>query len=95
MIDYWNDPPETPEAPQCCGDEMTVMEDGACVCDKCKRIVAPFPDPEPDHARHEAEVEQVIDQEQLCPHGRAGECGECDHAGDIAFDAAREARMSR
>lgn len=26
-----------------------------------------------------------------CPHGKViGDCAECDHDGDIAFDAARE-----
>lgn len=32
--------------------------------------------------------------EENCPHGSPwGECGHCDHLGDIAFDAAREQRM--
>jgi hypothetical protein len=31
---------------------------------------------------------------ETCPHGNPwGECGDCDHIGDIAYDAARERRM--
>jgi len=29
----------------------------------------------------------------ICPHGNTwGECGTCDHLGDMAYDAARESR---
>jgi len=49
MNDYWNDPPEQPEPPQCCDEIMDVDDKGACVCSKCgKRIEPPKEEvPEP------------------------------------------------
>lgn len=47
MTDYWNDPPEPPEVPECCGDEMHVNTDGGLMCHVCDRVVAPIPDIEP------------------------------------------------
>jgi hypothetical protein len=47
MNDYWNDPPEYPEPPECCGDIMDVTDDGACVCPKCKKRIEPQQDPDP------------------------------------------------
>ena len=35
MNDYWNDPPETEEGPECCGDEMVVFPDAVTVCEHC------------------------------------------------------------
>ena len=33
-------------------------------------------------------------EEKGCPHGNTwGDCGACDYAADLAFDAAREERM--
>jgi len=46
MNDYWNDPPEDSEPPECCGDYMDVTEDGACVCHKCKKRIEPQQDPD-------------------------------------------------
>ena len=47
MHDYWNDPPETPEMPECCDQEMTVDKDGNCICELCVMTFAAQPDIEP------------------------------------------------
>jgi hypothetical protein len=40
--------------------------------------------------------EPPLDNEPHCPHGRDwGICDTCDHLGDLAHDAAREARLFR
>ena len=48
MNDWWNDPPDAPEIPECCNDEMHVMLDGTAICLKCGNQVAPDPDPVPE-----------------------------------------------
>lgn len=49
MNDYWNDPPEQPEIPECCGDEMLVDEKtGAAFCHQCGKRIEPEPDPGPE-----------------------------------------------
>tara|TARA_Y100000310_G_scaffold231676_1_gene234261 strand:- start:86 stop:382 length:297 start_codon:yes stop_codon:yes gene_type:complete len=95
MRDYWNDPPETPEPPECCGEEMEIDDQGNCKCLKCGHTI-----------RQEVMEEQPEDlepfppedwkpaQPEKCPHGNDwGECGACDHASDIAFDTQRERRL--
>ena len=47
MNDYWNDPPDEAEPPECYGDIMDVEESGACVCPKCKKRIEPQSDPSP------------------------------------------------
>jgi len=47
MNDSWNDPPEYPEVPECCGDTMDVTDDGVCICQTCGRRIEPQPDPDP------------------------------------------------
>lgn len=47
MNDYWNDPPDEEEPPECCGDIMDVNDDGVCVCPKCGKRIEPQPDPDP------------------------------------------------
>jgi len=47
MNDYWNDPPEYPETPECCGDVMNVTDNGTCICPTCGRRIEPQPDPAP------------------------------------------------
>lgn len=47
MNDYWNDPPEYDEPPECCDDFMDVAEDGTCTCPKCGKRIEPQPDPDP------------------------------------------------
>jgi hypothetical protein len=47
MNDYWNDPPDTSEPPECCGDFMEVIDSGACVCATCGKVIEPQPDPDP------------------------------------------------
>jgi len=51
MNDYWNNPPECPELPECCHQEMTAHENGDCSCDICGKVVFMAPDPpDPDLA---------------------------------------------
>tara|TARA_B110000503_G_C7104053_1_gene395135 strand:+ start:167 stop:397 length:231 start_codon:yes stop_codon:yes gene_type:complete len=41
MNDYWNDPPQDDEPPECCGEYMTVDESGGCHCESCGRRIEP------------------------------------------------------
>ena len=34
-ITSYLDPPDHPEPPECCGDYMSVYEDGSCKCPTC------------------------------------------------------------
>jgi hypothetical protein len=47
MNDYWNDPPEYPEVPECCEQEMDVDDQGNCRCAICGKTIECQPDPEP------------------------------------------------
>ena len=93
MNDYWNDPPEYSEIPECCDQEMTVRDDGSCVCEKCNRII-----PAPIDAELERDLDRQIelhDEPRSCPHGRIENCDACDHLSDFAYDSARERRFFR
>lgn len=96
MNDYWNDPPEEPEIPECCDLEMIVDNDGNCKCSVCSATIEAQPEPaleiEPDEPwPPQDETEQETEK---CPHGENwGDCGACDHEGDRAFDTAREQRL--
>jgi hypothetical protein len=48
MNDYWNDPPDGDDPPECCGEYMEFDED-TCVatCATCQRRIEPDPDIEP------------------------------------------------
>lgn len=48
MNDYWNDPPEDPIPPECCGEDMDVTTNGVCVCHKCGKRIEPCPDIDPE-----------------------------------------------
>ena len=116
MNDYWNDPPDYPEAPECCDEMMEVLDDGTCKCNKCGKVNCIDCDPEPIF--EEADPESyLLDFNELCQtcgkassnaiyccaacspqcvHGNtSGDCGACDHAADLAYDAAREGRGNR
>ena len=45
MNDWYLDPPNEPEVPECCGDETVLFPDGVCVCEHCGLRYAPVPDP--------------------------------------------------
>lgn len=47
MQDYWNDPPEVPEIPECCDEVMEVDEHGNCRCMTCGKVILAPPDIEP------------------------------------------------
>lgn len=106
MTDYWNDPPDECEPPECCGEEMDARGDGACVCLKCGNRSEPCPDIEPmeDAAIELEEVCLTCGKpsprtthcsaacSRKCLHGNEwDDCSECDHLSDLAYDAAREA----
>lgn len=106
MRDYWNDPPEELEAPECpeChegyGDEVECEGDKLTfTCDTCGHKWE-------DEIEIDVEPPEVIGPEDIeedyprvppkCPHGNElGECSHCDHEGDLAYDAVRERRMFR
>jgi hypothetical protein len=95
MNDYWNNPPEYPEPPECCGDFMDVEENGSCWCSTCGKRIEPMPDIEPVPEVNFGNIEHETLSEN-CRHGRKyGECNTCEHLDDIAFDSAREARLFR
>lgn len=98
MHDRHLDPPDYPEVPECCGDEMDVLKDGTCVCTVCGAKIEPTPEPDP--AWEITGCEELPDDyfpgPEKCPHGNEWTgCDACDHASDIAYDAAREGRFFR
>lgn len=93
MYDYWNDPPDEAEPPECCGDFMDCFNDGSCKCPTCGKTIDPPADPDPSWEVNDFPEELGYPQETKCPHGNAGECDRCDYLSDIAYDAAREARF--
>ena len=56
MNDWWNDPPEQFEPPECCEEIMDVANDGACVCLKCGKRIEPPVDVDPPEQANEEEV---------------------------------------
>lgn len=48
MNDYWNDPPEQTEPPECCGEITSPMRDGGSRCVECGKRFAPDLGPLPD-----------------------------------------------
>jgi hypothetical protein len=48
MNDYWNEPPEVEELPECCDEVMGYNEKtGVCECLTCGKTIEPTPDIEP------------------------------------------------
>lgn len=108
MRDYWNDPPDYPEPPECpndkgppCQGSGEYLYDGKTgmvfSCDTCGyQWIIPFPvdpEPEPEMSSAElAELEAMRDEPRPCPHGKLDQCDACDYLGDIAYDAQREQR---
>lgn len=92
MTDYWNDPPEEPEVPECCGQEMFVVDDGVLWCGVCKHLIEPPVDPVPPP---NLVLVDDVPVDVICPHGNTESCDKCEYLADLAFDAAREQRLSR
>lgn len=97
MNDYWNDPPETPEPPECCGDYMDIDTKGACVCGKCGKRIEPDAGCEPELGLPgepwTEESDRLAPMGAKCPHGNPWfDCNACAAASDFAYDAAREQR---
>ena len=98
MNDYWNDPPEYPEIPECCDLEMIVDDDGNCKCSICGATIEAQPDIEPPDEPIEPLLpdNEEPPESENCPHDKKwGDCEACDHLGDLAFDFAREQRLFR
>ena len=95
MMIYRNDdPPDEPEIPECCGEEMDDQGD-CCVCAHCGARL-PYDAYEGDFELDACEYVEPPEPPPHCPHGNdRGDCSACDHAGDLAYDAAREQRHSR
>jgi hypothetical protein len=73
MNDYWNDPPEQPEPPECCDEIMDVDANGACVCSKCgKRIEPPAEVPEPPDVELPDDYMRESPNEKAEPHAGLG-----------------------
>jgi len=95
-FDSYLDPPDHPEPPECCGDYMTVFDDGSCKCPSCGATVAPPYEPQLLEPIEEIDEAHLLKDEPHCPHGNVtGDCSTCDYLGDLAHDAAREARFFR
>ena len=103
MNDYWNDPPEQWEPPDCCDEPMDLDEaTGALSCAKCGKRIEPDPPEtfEPFDDGLTAEDLLALDNirreesaRSRCPHGdHWHECNHCMIASDLAFDASREGR---
>jgi DNA-directed RNA polymerase subunit RPC12/RpoP len=94
--DYWNDPPEQDEGPQCpyCGIPLNPF--GALFqCSECGHIMIvkaqPEIAPEPEPAEPITWDDRMIPMGGKCPHGNEWfSCDACDHASDIAYDSNRE-----
>ena len=98
MNDYWNDPPDYPESPECCEEEMEVNDDGDCKCLKCGAVIEVQWDIEPPSEPSELwpPENEAPPESEKCPHGNDwGDCGACDHLSDIAYDSYREDRFFR
>ena len=48
MNDYWNDPPEQDEVPECCDNVMDVDDHGNCKCNTCGKTIKAQQDPKPE-----------------------------------------------
>ena len=92
--DWWNDPPEEPEIPECCNEIMSEADDHL-FCRKCGHRI-PYQRDDPGPEDFDCVEPEEAYAPPLCPHGNEwGDCAACDHQADIAFDAAREQRMFR
>lgn len=55
MNDYWNNPPEHPDLPECCDEYMTCDSDGNCICEICGKVIM-----------HHQDIEPIDDDETFC-----------------------------
>jgi hypothetical protein len=102
MQDYWNDPPEEYEPPECCDSYMGCTPEGVLFCEQCGKRIEP--DPGDMCSVLEAEMELYWEEEERyhsrafeehskCPHGNEWhDCSHCDFLSDIAYTASKERR---
>ena len=94
--DWYLDPPEEPDIPECCDDEMECFEDGVCLCSQCGLRLAPAPEWDPGPGSNwelPDDFEAGFEGPEKCPHNNEwGSCDHCDYLSDLAYDAAREKR---
>lgn len=98
MNDYWNDPPECADYPECCDEEMECLECGDLICHVCGKKIEPQPDvePLPEIELPDDYFDRIEPDFEMCRHGNFwGDCGACDHEGDLAYDALRESKFRR
>lgn len=86
MNDYWNDPPEYPDPPECCGEEMEIHDDGTATCAKCGETVEPFPDPEDE------DIEMMMAEPE---HDPSEYCEQCDNIAKYSRLCERCARSAK
>lgn len=82
MNDYWNDPPEPEEGPECCGIPLEEDENtGRWICSECGTEHFPKADIEPEP--------------ETCQHGNEREtCPLCYYGADPAYEADRERKVN-
>ena len=100
MNDYHLDPPDHPDLPECCDEEMVDFPDQVCLCPNCglRQDCAGDVDPAWEDNVPADALEEILDYDdpEECPHSKPwGDCDACDHLADLAFDAAREMRSFR
>jgi hypothetical protein len=104
MNDHHLDPPGYPEPPDWYSAlELAIEEDGmpTDITEAIQKMLSDWCNSQ--NQDHDLGPEPVIELPDdfyegrgKCPHGKEwSDCGACDHASDLAFDASREARFSR
>ena len=108
MNDRHLDPPDDQDPPEwymTMQDVIDNMNPPEALADALRRQMESWVDehnaaqepdePEPDYSEPDWQNHYAVGTRK-CPHGNdAGHCDACDYAGDMAYDAAREARFER
>lgn len=81
MQDFWNAPPDYPDFPECCDDEMLCFPDGVCVCRACGLTARPAPDPPDDWIEKQLEGCDDVERCRDCGEPNANGCLLCDECG--------------
>ena len=104
MNDRHLDPPDYPEPPEWYMTIEDAADDPVVPAEVKTAIFAALENWCNSQNEYDQGPEPVIelpddyhpDEREHCTHGNKwGDCGTCDHLGDLEFDAAREKRLSR